>query len=281
MRKDLRIASVGDNCVDIYVNAGNQARVGGNAVNTAVAVRRCGILCSYVGIVGEDANGSRVIKEVAEEGVDVTHVRREPGETAYTRILLEHNDRIPVGEDIGVQRNYGLTWEETAFVLEHDLVHLSAFTAWPTAYEGDIADYYGVMSGILQALSDGGARVSLDFSDTPMEELLGLVQGRVEVGFFSRSGLDEGQIEEEARRLMGYGFHLVVLTRGAEGSCAFDGEHFYFQPIVPVSVVDPLGAGDSFIGAFLSRYIEGEPVPACLSYGAGYASKVCGRMGGF
>ena len=267
--------------MDIYVNAGEQVSVGGNAVNTAVAVRCCGTLCSYVGIVGDDIYGNRIIREIAAKGVDVTHVRREPGETAYTRILLENNDRIPVEEDIGVQRKYGLTREEAAFARGHDFIHLSAFTAWPTAYEGDIKEYYGVMSGILQVLSEDGGRLSLDFSDMPMDKLLEIARGRVEVGFFSRSGLDDRQIREEAWRLWSYGFRLVVLTRGAQGSCAWDGEHFYYQPVVPVTVVDPLGAGDSFIGAFLSRYIEGEPVPACLAYGAEYASQVCGRMGGF
>jgi len=102
MKSDKRIASVGDNCVDIYTSGG--LYVGGNAVNLAVAVRRSGVNCSYVGMVGDDANGREIAKVLGEEDIDNSHLSVRPGETGWTKIKLENNDRIPIGEDIGIQR---------------------------------------------------------------------------------------------------------------------------------------------------------------------------------
>ena len=108
-----------------------------------------------------------------------------------------------------------------------------------------------------------------------------IIRGKVEIGFFSRSGLDDGEIRDEARRLFGYGFKTAVLTRGSKGSCAYDGNNFVFQEITPVELVDPLGAGDAYMGAFLSKYISKKPIDECMQYAADYSATVCGRFGGF
>jgi len=276
-----KIASVGDNCVDIYVNADNAVYVGGNAVNTAVAIRRSGTDCSYVGMVGDDEHGSRVASELAAEGIDVSHLRAVHGKTAYTKILLENNDRIPVDEDIGVQRKYNLDQTELEYVLTHDFCHFTAFTSWPSAYEGELENYYDVIPAIVRRLHERNVRLSMDFTDVPMDKLLLLCRDQVELGFFSRACLSDTEICEEAKRLFRYGFKCVVLTRGSKGSCSYNGRDFVFQPIIPVEVVDPLGAGDSFAGAFLSAYLQGQTLEECLEKAAEYAAQVCTRFGGF
>ena len=47
----MKIACVGDNCVDYYDNTG-EAFPGGNPVNVAVYVRRMGGQSAYLGAVG-------------------------------------------------------------------------------------------------------------------------------------------------------------------------------------------------------------------------------------
>ena len=49
----IKIACVGDNCVDFYDNT-NEAFPGGNPVNVAVYVRRLGGESAYLGAVGTD-----------------------------------------------------------------------------------------------------------------------------------------------------------------------------------------------------------------------------------
>ena len=54
------ICIIGDNCVDLYP-VQEKKYAGGNAVNTAVAVKRNGIECGYLGIVGNDEDGKLII----------------------------------------------------------------------------------------------------------------------------------------------------------------------------------------------------------------------------
>ena len=56
-----KICIVGDNCVDLYP-VQTKKFVGGNGVNTAVAVQRNGIHCGYLGIVGNDETGNSSLK---------------------------------------------------------------------------------------------------------------------------------------------------------------------------------------------------------------------------
>ena len=54
MEKKIKIAAVGDNCVDAYDQTGG-AFPGGNPVNVAVYAVRLGGEASYTGVVGDDA----------------------------------------------------------------------------------------------------------------------------------------------------------------------------------------------------------------------------------
>ena len=59
-----------------------------------------------------------------------------------------------------------------------------------------------------------------------------------------------------------------MVTRGEAGSIAYDGKEFYTYGIVPVDVVDTMGAGDSFIAGFLYAICEGKSVPEAMADGA-------------
>ena len=64
MERKLRIAAVGDNCMDVYKSTG-EAYPGGNPVNVAVYVKRLGGDSSYTGAVGTDEYGERMIKSIS------------------------------------------------------------------------------------------------------------------------------------------------------------------------------------------------------------------------
>src|SRR5262245_55393099 len=75
----VRIASVGDCCIDSY--AGNDAAVGGNALNVAVHLVRLGFETEFIGVVGDDARGDRIRAALARVGVHADRVHVRPGAT--------------------------------------------------------------------------------------------------------------------------------------------------------------------------------------------------------
>ena len=70
-----KICIVGDNCVDLYP-VQTKKFVGGNGVNTAVAVQRNGIHCGYLGIVGNDEDGKLIIETLQKEKIDCQRLRQ-------------------------------------------------------------------------------------------------------------------------------------------------------------------------------------------------------------
>ncbi|MBS7609426.1 hypothetical protein KEJ36_01300 [Candidatus Bathyarchaeota archaeon] len=67
----------------------------------------------------------------------------------------------------------------------------------------------------------------------------------------------------------------VIVTGGAKGTIVLEEtKEAYMVPSWPSKVVDPTGAGDAFIGAFLAEYISGKDVRWCACVGASMASFV-------
>jgi fructokinase len=62
--------------------------------------------------------------------------------------------------------------------------------------------------------------------------------------------------EEAVQQLLGMGVKAVVVTLGKAGCCVITRLAMTFVPSIRVKVVDPMGAGDSFVGAMLVKLVE-------------------------
>lgn len=266
-RNNLSAVSIGDACIDNYIVPTNQRKVGGNAANTAVYLARGGIRASYVGAVGDDADGKLICDRLRAEGVDISHVHARHGITAITDILLENGERQFLREEFGVGVDFKLDDEDISFCAQHTLAHQSIL---------------GLQWEFLPALKERGARISFDFSSPRRypESFLRETLPLVEIAFFSASHLHTADEKSAwARELQAQGPRIVVLTFGADGSLAFDGRDLYLQSAFPTTVVDTCGAGDSFIGSFLARYLHGDPPAACLAFASRVAADAITHVG--
>jgi 2-dehydro-3-deoxygluconokinase len=61
----------------------------------------------------------------------------------------------------------------------------------------------------------------------------------------------------------------LVVKDGAVGATVFDGDDEIFVPTPPVDVIEEVGAGDAFAGAFLASLMQGKDLR--LSVAAGHA----------
>lgn len=82
---------------------------------------------------------------------------------------------------------------------------------------------------------------------------------------------------EKIRKL---GADVAIATRGGKGALFLSEKGFYMIPSHNVvEPLDPTGAGDVFMGAFISEYIKGEDTLWCASIGASGASYVVETFG--
>jgi fructoselysine 6-kinase len=68
---------------------------------------------------------------------------------------------------------------------------------------------------------------------------------------------------------------LVIVTLGDAGSVAFDGQRVHVQPPQTIVPVDTLGAGDSYIAAFLASRLAGASLEAAMAAASAAASATC------
>jgi len=74
----------------------------------------------------------------------------------------------------------------------------------------------------------------------------------------------------------------VIFTQGSKNTVVYhDGQIKEFTPIlVPrEEIVDTNGAGDSFVGGFLARYIQGASIEECVKAGFYVASVIIRTAG--
>lgn len=263
MKDTIKLAAVGDNCIDLYDQTGD-AYPGGNPVNVAVYTVRLGGKASYTGVVGNDKYGELMRRAVADKGVDVSHLRTEPGSTALSHVTLVDGDRVFGDYEEGVMERFRLTDGDMDFLCGHDLV---------------VSGLWGRVENDLPRLRARGVPVAFDCADRPEDPAAETALPYVDYAFFSNDSADDGALEEILKTIHTKGPRIVVATRGEKGSLAFDGQRFYQGSIVPCQVVDTMGAGDSFIAGFLYGLMRGEDIPACMALGAENSSVTLGYAG--
>ena len=72
----------------------------------------------------------------------------------------------------------------------------------------------------------------------------------------------------------------MIATKGMKGSeLLYQGQFYTVPACKPKALVDPTGAGDVYIGAFLAEYAHGKEILWCASVGSAAASFVIEGVG--
>lgn len=258
-----KIACVGDNCIDYYEQTG-QAFPGGNPVNVAVYTCRLGGEASYIGAVGTDAYGDLLLHALRDKGVDTSHVQQRAGNTALTQVSVVNGERILGDYDEGVMADFALSPADIDFLCAHDLV---------------ISGLWGKVENELCQVAARHVPVAFDCADRPENAAAQAALGSTDIAFFSDDNPDEAAVRARMLAIAQKGPGLLVATRGAAGSIAFDGEQFTHFGIISCPVVDTMGAGDSYIAGFLQAYLEKRSISACMEAGARASAVTIGYAG--
>jgi fructoselysine 6-kinase len=246
------IAAVGDNCIDYYTES-DQSFPGGNSVNVAVYTERLGEKASYIGAVGNDSNGRGIVDALANKGVDTSHIHILEGATAVTEVSIIRGDRKFGDYREGVLAEFRLSKEDIDFAGRHDLI---------------VSGIWGMIENDLPQLKDTGKPIAFDFSDQFDHPLVSKITPYVDYAFFAAEDEDEAELVEKMKGYYNQGPKIVIVTRGKNGSMAYDGQQIFRCGIVKCDVVDTMGAGDSFIAGFLTALLRGKAIDVCMCSGA-------------
>ena len=231
----------------------------------ADAAARLGTPTGFIGVIGEDAFGDCVLGRLEADGVDTQHVRRASGYTTGTAFVAYRSN----GERDFVfhlpQAAASLLCPDDVrpeYIARGAFVHITG-SALSVSDSARQACYEAV-----RVVKAAGGRVSFD--PNIRAELLGVERVRevcepvlAQCDLLLPSGQEAtlltGIVDPGAacRALISRGIPIVALKRGQDGSTVFTaGGAIHAEPL-PVTEVDPTGAGDCYGGAFVTGLIEG------------------------
>ena len=112
----MRVAEIGDNCIDVYERIGKKYPTG-NVVDTGVNLQKLGIPVSIISTTGNDENGKWMLETLKKEGVDISHLKIGDGATAVTYMDMDGKDRVHGDYVEGVLENIVFDEEDIDGVL--------------------------------------------------------------------------------------------------------------------------------------------------------------------
>ncbi|MFC6079790.1 sugar kinase [Sphaerisporangium aureirubrum] len=228
--------------------------VGGPELTTAVGLARLGHSVTWLGRVGGDELGARILTVLRGEGIDASHVQSDPG--AATGLAMRQRRIGRAGHVVHYRggsagARLGPGDIPARAVQSAKVLHVTGITpalsgtAWSAAHHA------------VKLARDAGLSVSVDVNFRPqlwmdrqeaVEALTELATG-ANVLFVNQ---DELQLIEP---VIGTIRELVV-TRGGKGASSTVNGMRYDAQAAPVTVVDPAGAGGSFVAGYLSGLLE-------------------------
>lgn len=244
---------------------------GGCAATAAVAVARLGGQALLATRLGDDPVASQIVAELEGFGVDCSLSRRFPGakssiasvfvDAAGERMIVSYRDpAIPADP----------SWLPDIASIGVDAV--LADTRWP--------------EGAARCMSEarGQGRPTILDAERPVRAAAEAVRAASHVAF-SRQGFEDwtggitdlpAQVEAAARDLGAF----ACVTDGARGVAWAHETRSGHVSAPQVDVVDTLGAGDTWHGAFALALGEGRSEEEAMRFANAAASLKCARRGG-
>jgi len=266
-----RMPHLGETIVgrDLAVNAG------GKGLNQAAAIAKLGGKVSFLGAVGDDANGTMLLSALDEFGVNFVGTRTEETPTGMAIITVVDGDNFIV---LNAGANNTLTPE----VIEANaaLIRDAAFVVLQLEIP---------MSAIVRACEiarDSNTKVILNPAPSkaipnnlyPMIDYL--IPNEHEARDMTGITLDSpDNCIRAIKRLNKLGAKCVIITLGERGCAYNDGNGIVFHPAVKSNVVDTTSAGDSFIGAFVTKLAENCSLCDAITFAGRVAAVTVSRQG--
>jgi len=257
-----RALSIGEALVDVvHDRAGGIAEhPGGSPLNVAVGLARLGATVQLASCLGDDEHGAMVRRHAEASGVTLA-----PG--TLGAIARTSTAQATLAADGGASYEFALEWRPARpDVSGFDVVHTGSIAAYLEPGAATVLD------AVTEAAP--GALVSFDANVRPT--LIGSRDAAVvRVAEFARVAqlvkmsdedaawlYPERSAEQSAAALAAETGAVAVITRGAEGGLLAAGSEVLDFPAFPITPVDTVGAGDSFMAGFLFALVAEGLAPA-------------------
>jgi len=245
---------------------------GGCAANAAVTIARLGGRAAFAGPLGgaDDQVSNRIVTDLNAEGIDCSGAVRVDGGTAsVSLILLDAEGEKTIATRRGVQLGNTRPVDVSQLVANADAVLVdNRFPEFVTAV------CLAAHARKIPLVIDLDQATKLD---DPLLALGTHVVSSAEA-LRGTTGLDNYGVglKQLAEHVSGF----LAITDGPNGVYWLDHGSVRHMPAFKVKVIDSLGAGDAFHGAFTLGLAEGRDLVDTMRFASATAALKCTKFGG-
>ncbi|WP_262267687.1 ribokinase [Microvirga yunnanensis] len=249
---------------------------GGKGANQALAARRAGADVKLVGAVGKDAFADAALVSLIEENVCLSDVKRvdEATGTALISVCDDGENSIIIIPGANGALTIADAEEAVAAMESGDILMLQLEVP---------AD---VVEGALKVARSKQIRTVLNIAplvpSAPELALLADIVVANETEFHLLAGESKvlpGEYEQILRRTHRRSQQTFIVTLGKDGAIAIDKGNVYRVSGLTVTVIDTVGAGDTFCGYLAAGLAASLPFPQALRRAAVAGSLACMKPG--
>ena len=209
---------------------------GGKGANQAVAAARMGGDVSMFGAVGTDEPGQMCLTALTQSGVAVDSVQKVASPTSTALVMVEHSG-------------------ENQIVVADGANQFASFDSDAVASADAVIVQFEIPESVIVEVGKTANGIFC-VNAAPVREISDELSGLIDVLIVN---------EHEFAQLGKPSSGLVIVTAGAAEVVAYENGEVVAKSQPPkVDAIDTVGAGDTFVGAFVVAYASGNSVADSL-----------------
>jgi fructokinase len=235
---------------------------GGSILNVAVGLARLGHHVAFAGKIAEDFFGHHLLLTLKTEGVDTRFVSTAEAQTALAFVAMEKGEPVYSFYGAGTADTL-LTADDVPESLyqETALLHVGSISLLRGTTPATVLETFERFKGKALLSLDPNIRASMIHDEPAYRGLLQRLIALTDILKLSNVDLawllPGASVEESLLHLCELGPALVIITQGEKGILARSGSSHTLQvSTFPVTVIDTVGAGDTFCAGVLARLAD-------------------------
>lgn len=289
-----KVLVIGEILIDSFTNNANQTsikKVGGAPFNVAYNLASLGDEVTFIGQVGDDANGDFILKNIKRKSSLILEIDKLKGIKTTVANVISDGENVSYFFERNNSSDYKFNFEKLMRLdySKFDLVHIGSLMLSED-------DAHFKLIELLKVIKEAKVKISFDVNfradiyknnDIAFERNSNLIDyiDILKTSMDEIKWLTNLKSIEEINKRFDTSKRKLFITDGSKGAYLLVGNKIFYRPIFKTDSIDFVGCGDSFFAGAIHKLLESEATPDdILTFGnatGALTTKVKGALDGY